>query len=69
MKTTSEDVAQLPNLELTAERQGLVNLMCAPFRQDPGYQTTKANFTVFVKRMGNRNVLDCLVAIKGYCPI
>ena len=58
-------MVQLLNLELKAERRELVKLMCVPSRRDAGYEETKANFTQFVKRMGNRNVLDCLAAIKG----
>ncbi len=58
-------MVQLPNLELKAERRELVKLMCVPFRQHPRYQKTKADFTQFVNRLGNRNVLDCLSAIKG----
>ena len=55
----------LPNLELKAERHELVKLMCTPFLDHPGYQSTKADFTQFVHRMGNRKVLDCLAAMKG----
>ena len=54
----------LPTLELKKERHELVKWMCAPFRRQPAYQKTKADFTEFVNRMGNRNVLDCLAVIK-----
>jgi len=55
---------QLPNLELKPERHELVKLMSAPFQREPGYLKTKAEFTQFVNRMGNRNVLDCLAVIR-----
>ena len=54
----------LPTLELKKERHELVKWMCSPFRRQPGYQKTKAEFTQFVNRMGHRNVLDCLAVIK-----
>ena len=60
----SRHMIQLPNLELKPERDELVILMSAPFKQKPGYLKTKAEFTQFVKRMGNRNVLDCLAVIR-----
>ena len=59
------DMIQLPNLELKPERHELVKLMCAPFRQHPDYQKTKVEFNQFVNRMGNRNVLNCLAAMRG----
>ena len=55
---------QLPNLELKPERDELVKLMSAHFKRTPGYFKTKAEFTQFVNRMGNRNVLDCLAVIR-----
>ena len=55
---------QLPNLELKPERHELVKLMSTPFEREPGYLKTKAEFTQFVNRMGNRNVLDCLAVIR-----
>ena len=55
---------QLPNLELKPERDELVKLMSAHFKRTPGYLKTKAEFTQFVNRMGNRNVLDCLAVIR-----
>lgn len=54
----------LPKFELKAERHELVKWMCAPFHRQLGYQKTKADFTQFVNRMGNRSVLDCLAVIK-----
>ena len=56
---------QLPTFELKEERHELVKLMCDPFRSRPDYLRTMANFTRFVSRMGNKNVLDCLAAMKG----
>jgi hypothetical protein len=55
---------QLPNLELKPERHELVKLMSARFKGNPGHLKTKAEFTQFANRMGNRNVLDCLAVIR-----
>ena len=56
---------QLPRFNLKEERRELVKLMCIPFRRRPDYLLTKANFTRFVNRLEDRNVLDCLAAMKG----
>ena len=57
-------MTQQTKLELKAERHELIKLMCVPFRRQPDFQQTKANFTRFINRMGNQNVLDCLAAMK-----
>ena len=58
-------MAQLPNLELKAERQELIELMCLPFRPDAGYQRTRFEFTCFVQSMGSRSVMDCLSVMRA----
>lgn len=56
---------QQPKLELKAEREELIQLICRPFNRDPDFVRTKGSMTAFVYRMGNRNVLDCLAVMKG----
>ena len=56
---------QLPNLELKAERQELIELMCVPFQRAEGYQRTRVEFKRFVQTMGNRSVMDCLSVMRG----
>jgi len=58
-------MVQLPRLELKAERDELIRLICMPFNRDPDFLRTKDSMTAFVYRMGNRNVLDCLAVMKG----
>ena len=56
---------QLPRLELKAERDELIRLMCRPFKREPDFLRIKDSTASFVYRMGNRNVLDCLAVMKG----
>ena len=57
-------MVELPRLELKAERNELIRLICKPFNRDPDFLRTKDSMTAFVNRMGNRNVLDCLAVMK-----
>ena len=58
-------MVELPRLELKAERDELIRLICKPFNRDPDFLRTKDSMTAFVNQMANRNVLDCLAVMKG----
>ena len=63
-RNVNNSMVQLPRLELKAERDELIRLICKPFNRDPDFLRTKESMTAFVNRMGNRNVLDCLAVMK-----
>ena len=58
-------MVKLPKLDLTTEREALIQFFCKPCEDDVSDLHVRQLSRAYVLKMANRHVLDCVAVVKG----